>query len=52
VSRSHRCSPDARNHDVVVAFISGADTGLRVVGIAMLVLGALVTVPSLFRSRT
>ncbi|MFX0575282.1 MFS transporter [Nocardia nepalensis] len=43
-------TPDRAN-DVVTAFISGADSGLRVVGVTVLVLGALVVLQSLFSRR-
>ena len=36
----------SRAHDVVTAFVEGADAGLRVVGIAVLVLGVLVVAES------
>ncbi|WP_226900746.1 hypothetical protein [Nonomuraea phyllanthi] len=37
--------------DVVTAFVSGAHAGLRVVGVAVLVLGALVVLQSLLSRR-
>jgi EmrB/QacA subfamily drug resistance transporter len=43
-------TPDRAN-DVVTAFISGADSGLRAVGVTVLVLGALVVLQSLFSRR-
>ncbi|MEW2518461.1 MFS transporter [Actinacidiphila alni] len=41
-----------RRHDIVTAFVSGADSGLRVIGTAVLVLGALVVLQSLISRRT
>ncbi|MEU0540971.1 MFS transporter [Nocardia sp. NPDC005978] len=43
-------APDRAN-EVVVAFVSGADAGFRFVGIAVLVLGALVALQSLLSRR-
>ncbi|MFI6041503.1 MFS transporter [Nocardia sp. NPDC051321] len=40
-----------RTNDVVTAFISGAETGLRTVGVTVLVLGALVVLQSLLSRR-
>jgi MFS family permease len=42
--------PD-RAHDVITAFVSAADTGLRVIGVTVLVLGGLVTLQSLLSRR-
>jgi uncharacterized protein YjeT (DUF2065 family) len=49
VPRSPRCagSASSRACDVVTAFVSGADAGLRVIGVSVLVLGALVVLQSL-----
>ncbi|WP_460439135.1 MFS transporter [Amycolatopsis stemonae] len=41
-----------RAHEVVAAFVSGADAGLRVVGVAVLVLGGLVVGESRLSRRT
>jgi EmrB/QacA subfamily drug resistance transporter len=43
-------APD-RAHDVVTAFVAAADTGLRVIGVAVLVLGALVLLQALLSRR-
>jgi MFS family permease len=50
VAQALAAAPD-RAHDVVAAFVSGADAGLRVVGVAVLVLGALVVGESRFSRR-
>lgn len=41
----------ARAHEVVAAFVSGAEFGLRVIGVAVLALGALVVLQSLLSRR-
>ncbi|WP_132123780.1 MFS transporter [Actinocrispum wychmicini] len=43
-------TPD-RAHDIVTAFVSGADAGLRAIGVAVLVLGALVLLQSRISSK-
>jgi Na+/H+-translocating membrane pyrophosphatase len=43
-------TPD-RAHEVVVAFVSGAQMGLRVIGVTVLVLGGLVVLQSLLSRR-
>lgn len=43
---------DARSGDVVAAFVSSADLGLWVIGVAVLGLGALVVLESLLSRRT
>ncbi|MCU1644997.1 MAG: major facilitator transporter [Nocardia sp.] len=40
-----------RSHDIITAFISAADAGLRVVGVTVLVLGVLVLLQSLLSRR-
>ncbi|WP_372668977.1 MFS transporter [Amycolatopsis kentuckyensis] len=44
-------SATSRGSDEVTAFVAGADTGLRVVGVTVLVLGALVVGESWWRTR-
>ncbi|MEU0095963.1 hypothetical protein [Kribbella sp. NPDC006257] len=39
-------------HQILAAFVAGADEGLRVVGIAVLVIGCLVTAQSLLVRRS
>lgn len=41
----------SRAHDVITAFVSGTDAGLRMIGVAVLVLGGLVVVQSLLSRR-
>ncbi|MFI9509951.1 MFS transporter [Nocardia sp. NPDC052566] len=52
VAQARTVTAPERAGDVVAAFISGADAGLRVVGIAVLGLGALVVLPSLLSRGT
>jgi MFS family permease len=40
-----------RAHDIVTAFVSGTDAGLRVIGVTVLVLGGLVVLQSLLSRR-
>jgi uncharacterized protein YjeT (DUF2065 family) len=40
-----------RAHEVITAFVGGADAGLRVIGISVLVLGGLVVLQSLLSRR-
>jgi hypothetical protein len=39
----------SRGHDVATTFVSGIDVGLRVIGVTVLVLGALVVLQSRIR---
>jgi uncharacterized protein YjeT (DUF2065 family) len=41
-----------RAHEFITAFVSGADAGLRVIGISVFVLGALVVLQSLLSRRS
>lgn len=49
VAQALATTTPARAHDVVAAFVAGADTGLRVVGVVVLVLGGLIVMPALLR---
>jgi MFS family permease len=51
VAQALAVTAPARAHDVIAAFVSGADAGLRVVGTAVLVLGALVLLQSRLSRR-
>ncbi|MFJ6216034.1 MFS transporter [Streptomyces sp. NPDC092296] len=51
VAEAMATTPPGGEHDIVAAFVSGADTGLRVIGLAVLVLGALVLLESALSSR-
>ncbi|MEU7143678.1 MFS transporter [Nocardia sp. NPDC046473] len=51
VAQALAASKPDRANDVVAAFISGADTGLQMVGVTVLVLGALVVLQSLLSRR-
>ena len=42
----------ASAHQILTAFVAGADAGLRVIGIAVLVIGCLVTAQSLLTRRS
>jgi predicted MFS family arabinose efflux permease/uncharacterized protein YjeT (DUF2065 family) len=46
VAQALATTAPGRAHDVVTAFVSGADAGLRVIGVAVLVTGALVLLQS------
>jgi MFS family permease len=51
VAQALAVTAPARAHDVIAAFVSGADAGLRVVGAAVLVLGGLVALQSRLSRR-
>ncbi|MFC1410724.1 MFS transporter [Streptacidiphilus sp. N1-12] len=51
VAQALATTAPGRAHDVVTAFVSGADAGLRVTGATVLVLGALVVLQSLLSRR-
>lgn len=51
VAQALATAPPDRAHDVVTAFVSGADAGLRVIGVSVLVLGGLVVLQSLLSGR-
>ncbi|MFH8224206.1 MFS transporter [Streptomyces sp. NPDC018057] len=51
VAQALAAAPAARAPEVVAAFVSGAQTGLRVIGAAVLVLGVLVVGQSLLSRR-
>ncbi|MGV9409543.1 MFS transporter [Nocardia sp. NPDC003693] len=51
VAQALAAAPD-RTDEVVAAFVSGADAGLRVIGVAVLLLGVLVVAQSLISRRT
>jgi hypothetical protein len=46
VAQALATTPPGRAHDVITAFISGADAGLRAIGVTVLILGALVVLQS------
>ncbi|MGX1811359.1 MFS transporter [Nocardia sp. NPDC055321] len=50
VAQALAAAPD-RTDEVVAAFVSGADAGLRVIGVAVLLLGGLVVAQSLISRR-
>ncbi|AXB43346.1 MFS transporter [Amycolatopsis albispora] len=50
VAQALTSAPD-RTHDVVTAFVAGTGSGLRVIGVAVLVLGGLVVLQSLLSRR-
>lgn len=51
VAQALAAADPARRHDIVTAFVTGADAGLRYVGAAVLVLGALLAALPLLRAR-
>jgi MFS family permease len=51
MARALAVAAPGRAHEVVTAFVSGADAGLRVIGISVLVLGALVVLQSRLSRR-
>jgi len=51
VAQALATTTPAHAHDVLTAFVSGADLGLRVIGVGVLVLGALVVLQSLLSRR-
>ncbi|MFB9831197.1 MFS transporter [Actinoallomurus acaciae] len=51
VAQALAATTPGRAHDVVTAFVSGADSGLRAIGVAVLVLGGLVVLQSLLSRR-
>jgi predicted MFS family arabinose efflux permease len=51
VAQALATTTPGRAHDIITAFVSGTDAGLRVIGITVLVLGALVTLQSLLSRR-
>ncbi|WP_431969398.1 MFS transporter [Nocardia sp. bgisy134] len=51
VAEALAATTSARAHEVVAAFVSGAEFGLRVIGVAVLALGALVVLQSLLSRR-
>jgi EmrB/QacA subfamily drug resistance transporter len=50
VARALAVAPQ-RGHEILAAFVSGAHTGLRVIGVAVLVAGALVVAESMLSAR-
>jgi uncharacterized protein YjeT (DUF2065 family) len=46
VAQALAATTPSRAHDVITAFVSGTDAGLRVIGVAVLVLGGLVVLQS------
>jgi hypothetical protein len=52
VAQALAAAAPGRAHEVITAFVSGADAGLRVIGISGLVLGALVVLQSLLSRRS
>ncbi|GAB3576428.1 MFS transporter [Amycolatopsis endophytica] len=51
VAQALAAAPPGRADDVITAFVSGADAGLRVIGVIVLVLGALVVLESRLSRR-
>ncbi|WP_157357929.1 MFS transporter [Amycolatopsis nigrescens] len=51
VAQALATTTPGRAHDVIAAFVSGTDTGLRVIGVTVLVLGALVVLQSLLTNH-
>ncbi|WP_433891141.1 MFS transporter [Streptomyces sp. CA-111067] len=51
VAQALATTPPGRAHDIVTAFVSGADSALRAIGVTVLVLGALVLLQSLLSRR-
>jgi uncharacterized protein YjeT (DUF2065 family) len=52
VAQALAAAAPGRGREVITAFVSGADAGLRVIGISVLVLGALVVLQSLLSRRS
>jgi MFS family permease len=51
VAEALAAAAPSRAHDVITAFVSGADAGLRVIGVTVLILGGLVVLQSLLSRR-
>ncbi|GAB4586337.1 MFS transporter [Nocardia sp. IFM 10818] len=52
VARALAATGPSRSAEVITAFVSAADAGLRMIGVAVLILGALVVAQSLLSRRT
>jgi hypothetical protein len=52
VAQALAATTPARAPEVIAAFVSAADTGLRVIGVSVLVLGSLVVLEALLSRRT